>query len=338
MSLLASVSNNLKFWDFKDDNLMLSSTAEFFTPDTREPRGGRGGGAIGTDASELLALSWNHNQQVIAVGGTGQKLHLVQANTGQTLSSLPIDEKDNFVGDIRALSFSHNSRYLASAIEHDVAVWDLKKRNIRVRLSGHKSIVKALQFTNEGSVVSGDTSGAMVIWNVDQSSRSKDLINPGYRSPMNCLRLSPSNHRHVCCGYGDGSVTVWDVQSQMALNRCPTAHSSAVTTVAYSPKNDRLVATGGKDGQLNLVDLGSKHDKFSPAVSLNVGEHISSLSFHDSALYTAVGTDSGYIYIYDWRNSRKPVVQFAAHNPMCVHELAFQVRATEAINYRLYFI
>jgi WD40 repeat protein len=317
MSLLASVSDSLKFWEFKDDNLLLNSTADFFAPD---PSAGT------STATDLLALSWNHNQQVIAVGGSGQKLHLVQANTGQTLSSLPIDEKDNFLGDIRALSFSHNSRYLASAIEQDVAVWDLKKRNIRVRLTGHKAVVKSLQFTNEGSVVSGDTSGALVIWNVDQNSRTKELLNPGYRSPLNCLKLSPGNHRHVCCGYGDGSVTVWDADTLTALNRCSSAHGTAVTSVAYSPKNDRLIATGGKDGQLNLVDLGSKHDKFAPAVSLNVGEQISTISFHDSALYTAVGTETGYIYIYDWRNSRKPVVQFAAHNPMRVHELAFQVK------------
>lgn len=316
MSLLASVSNNLKFWDFNDNNLLLNSTADFSPPDKAS--------AYTTD---LLALAWNHNHKVIAVGGSGQKLHLVQANSGQILSSLPIDEKDYFVGDIRALSFSHNSRYLASAIEQDVAVWDLKTRNIRVRLRGHKSTITSLQFVaNEGAVVSGDTSGALVLWNVDQNTHTKELLNPGYRSPLLCLKLSPGNNSHVCCGYGDGSVTAWDTQTLTPLNRCITAHETAVTAIACSPKNDRLVASGSKDGNLQLVDLGIKHDKFTPVVpGIRVGEEISSISFHENALYTAVGTETGYIYIYDWRNSQKPVVQVAGHNPMRVHDLAFQV-------------
>ena len=314
MSLLASISSHLKFWDFKDDVLLLKSKCEFYEP---------GGSISGTN--DLLALAWNHNQQVVAVGGTSQKLHLVQASTGQTLSSLPIDERDSFVGDVRALSFSHNSRYLASGIDKDVVIWDLKKRSIKTRLNGHKAVIKCLQFNNEGAVLSGDASGAMIIWNIDQSSRSKELINPGYRSPMHCLKLSPNNQRLCCCGYGDGSVTIWDIQSLTSINRCVQAHEAAVTSIAYSPKNDRLIATGGKDGKLNLVDLGNKQDKYSPAVSLNIGEPISTISFHDSALYTAVGTERGYIHVYDWRDSRKPVVQFAAHNPMPVYELAFQV-------------
>ena len=317
MSLLASVSNNLKFWDFNNNNLLLNSTAEF----------GGSSDKAAAYSSHLLALAWNHNHKVIAVGGNSQQLHLVQANSGQILSSLPIDEKDSFVGDIRALSFSHNSRYLASAIEQDVAVWDLKTRNIRVRLRGHKTNLTSLQFTNEGAVVSGDTSGALVLWNIDQNTQSKQLLNPGYRSPLHCLKLSPGNNSHVCCGYGDGSVTVWDTQSLSPRYRCPSAHNTAVTALACSPKNDRLIATGSKDGSLQLVDLGSKHDQFSAVVGMQVGDEISSISFHESALYTAVGTETGYIYIYDWRNSQKPVIQVAGHNPMRVYDLAFQVCA-----------
>lgn len=62
------------------------------------------------------------------------------------------------------------------------------------------------------------------------------------------------------------------------------------------------------------------------AVLYSVGEHVTAISFHDSAVYTAVGTLSGYIYVYDWRNPKKPVCQMPAHSPHPVRQLLFQVR------------
>ena len=114
------------------------------------------------------------------------------------------------------------------------------------------------------------------------------------------------------------------------IHRGPTCHRSKHVT-----KNDRLVATSGKDGFVHLNDLLAKpaSDGSHPAAAatLSIGEHVSAISFHDSAFHMAVGTLSGYIQLYEWRSPRQPVCQVPAHNPHAVKQLVFQVQLVTAL-------
>ena len=50
-----------------------------------------------------------------------------------------------------------------------------------------------------------------------------------------------------------------------------------------------------------------------------------SLSFHEDAIHTAVSTSLGSVMLFDWRNIRKPVLQWDAHANNMIHSIAFQV-------------
>ena len=92
-------------------------------------------------------LSWNHTNQVVAVGGTSDSIHLVQVHNGEYLSTIPFNDEDAFSGVVRAVAFSNNSRYLASSAENVVNLWDLKRRQLKATFTGHRGAVSCLSIS-----------------------------------------------------------------------------------------------------------------------------------------------------------------------------------------------
>lgn len=304
MSVLASASTQLKLWSFNGQGLSLSGTNDF---------------SANTLEKHFNCISWNHTNQVVGVSALRNKLYLVQASNGQLLSSIPFSASENIEGSINALCFSHNSRYMAASADASIQIWDLKRRSLKHTLTYHRNVVKCLQFLPDGRLASGDASGALRICDAHYSP-SSDLTTDKHHG-MQAMAVSPSA-MSVACGYDDGSVAIWDPETHLQLYDYQL-HSGLVPGIAYSPKNPRLLCTCGSDGQVILVDTVQRSGI--PAASFVVGEALTSLTFNENSIHSAVGTASGYILVYDWRNLRKPVVQVSAHAPEPVRALKFQV-------------
>jgi hypothetical protein len=304
MALLASVSNSLKVWNFDEQNLNLIAECNFKEKDI-----------------DLNSVTWNHNQQVVAVAGNCSNIYLVQASTGQILSSLPFKEEDRFIGDVVSLSFSNNSRYLASTNNSNAVIWDLKRRSVRTILEGHRHNLNSLLFTPDGILLTGDLDGNLRAWNVDRNTSTADLFHKSLHIPLNSLQLSPSA-RQLSTGYNDGSLTLWSMESMIPSGHLPSLHDGPISSLSYSPKNERLLGSSGLDGKIHLVDVSMNSS--TPAMSIRTPEMIQSISFHESSLYISAGSSNGSLYLYDWRNVKKPLHEIPSHNHQPIRSVMFQ--------------
>jgi WD40 repeat protein len=307
MSSIASVSNTLKIWDFKGKEILPNQSCN-----------------LNFNEEILSDLSWNHTNQVIAVGGTNKRINLVQVNNGSILSNIPFNDNEILNDVITSLCFSGNSRYLSCGANNIIYLWDLKRRTCKTKLIGHNGIINKLRFIPDGGIVSGDSNGSIRIWDIQSNTSSTEMnmdnINP---YSLECLEISPSSSNRIASGYSDGSLCIWDAETS-SLIRKQKVHTSHLTSLGYSPKNPRLVATCGRDGRLSLVDTGSKIIS-EPSAFIDVGDILTSVSFNEDAIHAAVGTNSGHILLYDWRNLRKPICKVEAHNPYPIKTLSFQV-------------
>ena len=267
------------------------------------------------------SLSWNHTNQVIAVGLTGRKIDLVQASNGQVLSSLPFTAEEPIADEIAAVKFSGNSRYLASASGNVVQLWDLKKRCLKTTLNGHTNAVTCVSFFADGSISAGDRAGTIRIWDIKADQSSFQEINAVASGSVTCMHLSYTGPCRIAAGYNDGSLCLWDPVTLTQLRR-QQVHQLRMSALAFSPKNPRLVATAGIDGRLVLVDMGAKTTELSAAVE--IGDALTAVSFHEDAIHCAVGTVKGNVLIYDWRNVRKPIVTIETSTSP-VRDVTFQV-------------
>lgn len=306
MSLLASGSNSVKVWNF--DGKACEQTA-----------------SSSVAVEDILSVRWNHTNQVIAAGTSEGNIHLLQGATGHTLSTLSLRQQGLEIVPARSIAFSSNSRYLASTAGPAVHIWDLKRRSIKVSLpaTAARNTVEALCFTAEGQVALGDASGALRLWDINRSDACEELRRKvGKVGALKCLDVSTVGN--IATGYSDGGFALWDPATFTTTVTNDNLHRGAILSLAMSPKNPRIAITAGDDGRINLVDLAMTGAATSSA-HIDVGERLMSLSFQENAIYSAVGTHSGSILLYDWRSISKPVVKIPAHSPFPVYSVVFQV-------------
>lgn len=303
MSLIASSSGNVKIWIFDGArvDILANSVAS---------------------AEDTLCVRWNHTNQVVGAGTSDGNIHLQHASTAQILSTLSL-KQNSISGAARSVAFSSNSRYLASAAANGVHIWDLKRRSIKISLKGHIADVGTVGFAAEGQVVSGDEHGVLKVWDINRGDSSNDMKRTGRMAALNHLEVSSAGQ--VACGYADGCFTMWDAASLSIVSQYQDIHSSPIASLAISPKNPKLVVTSGADGRVNLIDTSAPANS-KPTAHIEAGEQLTSVSFQENAIHSAIGTQGGNIMVYDWRHLAKPLCKIPGHNPKPVLSLAFQVR------------
>ena len=301
MALLASSSDNVKIWRFDGSRVDLQAQSV-------------------SAPERTLCVRWNHTNQVVGAGTTEGNINLQHVTTAQILSTLSL-RQNGIHGSVKDLAFSSNSRYLAAAAGSGVHVWDLKRRTVKASLQGHSGTVACVGFHVDGQILSGDSHGVLKVWDMNGSGSTQSMRRER-EVALNCLAVSPS--LQVACGYGDGGIVMWDAGVGKATTEFQQLHNSTVLSVAMSPKNSRLVVTAGDDGYVNLVDTSSPSNS-RPSASIKTGEDLTALSFQENAIHSAVGTRTGNILVYDWRNLAKPLCVVPAHDPAPVLSLAFQV-------------
>eukprot|EP01033_Poteriospumella_lacustris_P007165 gene7165-5157_t len=302
---IASVSDSLKVWDVDDDRqLKLRNTVK--------------------STSEYLCLSWNHTNQVIAVGGRENKVHIVHAANGRLLQSLQVTETVLSKFKVPTLSFSHNSRYLAVGFESIIQLWDLKERQIKNVLTGHKSPLVSVQFNSSGDFFGADEEGSIKLW----SPKTYEAVNitednRGVRPIYSLTKLAISSIVPVvAAGYDDGTLRVWDIANGINPIFQLPVHVSKITDISCSTKNSRLIATASLDEHIHLIDTDAPSRHI--CSSIHVEQRISAISFHEDGMHCAVGAMDGTILMYDWRNTTEPVSITGAHEPFPVQALSFQ--------------
>ena len=324
--MLASVSDGLKIYEF-DPTLQKASLSIVSERDRSSFQNKR-----------LQAVAWNHTNQVVAIAGENRAIQLIQASNGQLLSEVPFSsgvaeravlQADTHISsDILALSFSHSSRYLTSSSGNCVHIWDLKKRNLKTMKMLGKSVISSSLFVPDGSkLIAGNRDGQIYAWSFDEKTDVADNVTEISSSqflptPITSLDVSLGTQTKLAAGYIEGATTVWDIATGNLLRR-QGIHEGRLTGLSFSPKNSRLLTTCGYDGRISLVDTASKSTS-DPSASVSVGQRLTSISFCNDAIHSAVGTENGHIIIYDWRNLRAPVTSVEAHTPFPVLAMKFQ--------------
>lgn len=271
---------------------------------------------------------------MVATGGQGKVIHLVQASNCQLLSEVPfagaqeraiLHSDTHIQSDITSLSFSNSSRYLASSSSDTIHIWDLKRRNLRANKQVGRSALSSVLFVQDGGkIVCGNADGQIYMWDFDgESVVSEFAAVESKLDSVTTMAMSQGLQMKLASGHMDGSTSIWDLGTASHLRK-QSVHTGQLTDLSFSPKNSRLLATAGLDGRINLVDTASKSSA-DPSASVNVGERLTCISFSPDGIHSAVGTETGHIFMFDWRNLRSPVSVSDAYTPAPVKALSFQV-------------
>jgi WD40 repeat protein len=179
-------------------------------------------------------VAFGPNGRLLAVGGSGGRIVLADAATGQTVRSLgPLP------GDLLDLGFAAQDRLFASWAG-GIAAFDVGTGAEVGRLA-RSSAMGAFDVSRDGKLVAASGHDRSIqIWDVE-AGRVRTSLH-GHAGLVWEAAFNPDATRVVSCSI-DGTVRVWDVESGQELIVLPGARSR-LTGVAWSADARRILALG----------------------------------------------------------------------------------------------
>lgn len=219
----------------------------------------------------------------------------------QYLHAFPAHNKD-----VKKLALNPDGSFLASAsMDATVKLWETRSwfplHTIEI---GNRGILD-LAWRNQGQqLVMLELSGTIHVWNI---LTMESLFNFETETTPHCMTLDTQG-RYLCIGCEDGSVEIWDLESQRRLDIL-SHHSSGVTAIQLHPKKQFMVSGDGS-GTLHSWDIRNKTKLF----TLQTSPHaISALALAPTGSKLLAGNAEGVITYWDLQR-QKAQQEWQAHD------------------------
>lgn len=213
-------------------------------------------------------------------------------------------------------------RFVAAGAEDlDIQLWDLESQKHHT-LSGHKSWVRSMDFTPDGSrLVSACWGGEVQIWNLSRANAPAKETISAHQASARFVRVSPVGRRLVTCG-NDLLVKVWNLDDGELLHEF-AGHDRHVYGVDFHPGGEHLVSQDLM-GQVKVWNLatGQVEEEIDAGVMTGYDNKFAAdmggardLEFHPdgrewaSAGITKVvnsfaGVQTPIIVVFDWKTAK----------------------------------
>jgi WD40 repeat protein/regulator of sirC expression with transglutaminase-like and TPR domain/predicted Ser/Thr protein kinase len=211
-------------------------------------------------------------------GGIDHTFRLWDVATGKEIYRFPGHQEN-----VWCVAFSPDGRLALSAgggtwsakdgwlpgSDFEIRVWDVAKREQKIRLKGHANRVNGAVFApNSKQILSADINGVVRLWDVANGTLidHRDIVG----SSPGRVALSRDGSKALIAGGGDKLVHLWDLKSKELHSF--TGHTGFVGSVAFSPDGSKALS-GSWDRMMRTWDIaGKKPLKTSP-------QHLTTVNF-----------------------------------------------------------
>lgn len=216
-----------------------------------------------------------------------------------------------FQGDVDALAFSSDSRYLATGCRNgDLDVWSLATKSISTQVPEQGEVFGAA-FSPDGRLIAAATgssaSGRPGHVSVYDLAHGRPLwTHRAHSDRALSVAFTPDGKTLVSCG-DDAVIHIWNSENGKTVKLLFANDLEALNAIALSPDGYRAI-TGSNDGSLRLWNLqtGKQIYKLSPKELKRQGAGslmIQAVAYDPDGKYLAGGSASGDIVI--WRSPKK---------------------------------
>ncbi|KAG8708339.1 hypothetical protein FRC09_001313 [Ceratobasidium sp. 395] len=217
-------------------------------------------------SDSVESVAYSPNSRLVASGSHDCAVRIWDAENGSQVLE-PLIGHTNYVV---AVAFSPDGNALASgSYDKTVRVWDVQTGELRLRpLQGHVHHVCSVTFSPNGEYIASSSGDCTVrIWDASTGHVTRILKQPYPRTELWAIAVA-QNSRHVISGSMNGSLLVWDMDSDNDTAKVLHGHSNIVSAIVLSPDGLRVVSSS-VDGTLRMWDTQQMRtwvteDSFSP--------------------------------------------------------------------------
>ncbi|KAM0260793.1 hypothetical protein ACHAQJ_002559 [Trichoderma viride] len=258
------------------------------------------------DAVFCVHISYDGKYVATGIGGLAQ---IFDINTGDKVCELVHNDREGFKDDniIHSIGFSPDGRFLATAENEYVRVWDIATRTVRNQFSVDLGYVNSLDFARDGRTIVSDRGSNVHLWDIEQNGKKSTFHNQG---SVKAVAISP-DARSVAAGLLSGKICLWDVVTSSLITTLegPDSHVGAVSTVCFLPNGKGLVS-GSFDYTIKIWDLnlpvdgpnsGTEGNKCIRTLEGHSGQ-VQSVALTTDASFVLSGSQDGSVQFWDTRN------------------------------------
>lgn len=145
--------------------------------------------------------------------------------------------------------------------DHSIRTWDLAAGGSQVGLKqSDKAIMAGAQLASPNLLLSGNADRTVCLWDTRETERVISLTCTGHTASVAAVAAHPTSQLLFASAGFDGYTKVWDarspkqalfsVQRQKKQGPAPASAQNKVLCMAW---NGQLIASGGEDGKLELL-------------------------------------------------------------------------------------
>jgi WD40 repeat protein len=249
-SMLLAVEAMLHFPCLEADQALRSRLALFPRPIAR----------LQHSTSDVRAVAFSPDSRYLATAGGDHTARVWEISTGREMTRIrhgrELYSSGPIFGEVNAVAFSPDGRYLASAGDDQVAYVHEVLSGKRVASMTHEGgYVGAVIFSPDGSYLataSGDRTAR--VWKV---TSGEEVVRLTHNGIVKAVAFSPDG-RYLATASDDGTAQVWDTSCREIIAHIALGETvndpekQALKAIAFSP-DGRYLAVGGKKGVLDGI-------------------------------------------------------------------------------------
>ena len=207
-----------------------------------------------TAAAAVTHLEVSPDRKWLAIPGAEGKIDIIDLSTGQVAKSLT-----GHTGAINSVSFSGNStRLISSGADKTSRVWDLATGQALAVLQGAGEITTAAALSPDGNqAVSGTSDAFLNVWNLNVPAAQ--VLGGDNGQAATVLTVSPDGKRIATAAIADGKPVVQIRDIAGGITQTLTGHEGAITALAFSPDNQRVIS-GSADLTSRIWTIGDSKE------------------------------------------------------------------------------
>jgi WD40 repeat protein/transcriptional regulator with XRE-family HTH domain len=281
-----------------------------------------------SDGLRVARSAYSPDGKQLAILSTSSSSQYGEVRIYDTASGQPV----RVINEYRiccSLDFSPDGKYLVSAAEHGVRLWETTSETPVKEINGHDGIVIKFAFNQEGTLLAtAGREGTIKIWNFPSMELLR-MITLEEDAFAYDVKFSPDSETLATASYitmqTNGRIDLWEVSTGNPLLSLGEELGLAVWTLDFSPDGRQLVA-GYSDNYARVWDVSEMKPQAQPAFVLRGHSNtIWSLAYSPDGTRLATGSLDNVAKLWDMKpgkNQGQLLATFPGHTAE-VSDVAF---------------